>query len=93
MTVEKQPIDTRTEISEIERIANELQGLSREGLGLWGIMYKPSRDGKSDFIMAVEEGLPDEFKEILAGAAEGVTVKFIELHEPKPQSDIPAFLR
>ncbi len=64
----------------------ELRRLRDEGLGIYGAGVQWGVELRL-VTMVVERGMPEEFLEVLTGAGNGLPVKFIEIDEPKPQSE------
>jgi hypothetical protein len=70
------PKEARHSIQDLMQVKSEINYLVNENLGLRGI------DICGDSLtMVVEDGMPDEFKEVLRGAAD-VKIDFIEIQEP-----------
>lgn len=86
MAIER-PADSGGMPPEIRQQAEDLRHLTGQDLGVLGAGYGVLPEGGNGLIMLVEEGMPDELKDILATAVPGGVVSFKEIAEPELYSE------
>lgn len=75
---------------EIRQYAEQLRHLAGQDLGVLGVGWGVLPKGGNGLVMMVEEGMPDELKDILAGALPGVKISFQETAAPELYSQSTA---